>query len=187
MKGFFKGVGKGILGAVISPFSAVLKVGNSLAVGMKNTATYFSRAKLKTDRFRHPRHINVSEGLKPFDDDLAETQAIIANLLKKANSKVSNNNPKIIFTKDFEYNEKSYMENVSTIIITDYYLLVVYEGKVKILDVVLRNIKKTEVHRGEKNNDFVLLIYLKDGRNKFIPCKELPILCQIHGILQKLI
>ena len=186
VKGFFKGVGKGILGAVISPFSAVLKVGNSLAVGMKNTATYFSRAKLKTDRFRHPRHINQSEGLKHFDNDLAETQAIIAHLLKKANSKVLNTYPKIIYTKDFEYNEKSFMEKTSTVIITDYYLLVVYNGDVKIMDVVLKNIKKTEVHKG-KNKDFVFVIYLRDGKNKFIPCKDLPVLCQIHGILQKLI
>lgn len=154
---------------------------------MKNTATYFTRAKLKTDRFRHPRHINQSEGLKPFDNDLAETQAIIANLLKKAKSKVLNTYPKIIYTKDFEYNDKEYIEKPSTIIITDYYMLVVYNGEVKIMDVVLKNIKKTEVHRGNKNKDFVLLVYMKDGRNKFIPCKELPILCQIHGILQKLI
>src|SRR5690242_1070841 len=53
--GFFKGVGTGLLGAVISPFTAVLKVGNSLVVGLKNTATFFSRGKLRTERFRHPR------------------------------------------------------------------------------------------------------------------------------------
>ena len=77
VKGFFKGIGQGLLGFVISPFSAILKAGNQLALGMKNTATYFSTSKLKTDRFRHPRHINQSESLKYFDEGLDETQDII--------------------------------------------------------------------------------------------------------------
>ena len=146
VKGFFKGVGRGLIGAVISPFSAVLKVGNSLALGMKNTTTFFSRSKLKTDRFRHPRHINQSEALKPFDLELAETQAIIANLYKNNEGKIVTY-PKIIFTKDFIFQDKLFIEKPSTVIITDYYVLVVYNGVEKINEILLKNINKTEVHK----------------------------------------
>jgi len=190
VKGFFKGMGKGLIGAVISPFSAVLKVGNSLAVGMKNTATFFSKSKLKCDRFRHPRHINQSEALKPFDNDLAETQAIIRNLFKKKNSGnglgTAKTFPKIIYTKDFTFADAEYKEKTSTVIITDYYILVVYDASVKIMDVLLKNITKTEVHK-VKDNEFMILMFLKDGRKKFIPASDLGFLCQIHGVIQKLI
>jgi len=186
VKGFFKGVGKGLIGAVISPFSAVLKVGNSLAIGMKNTATYFSRSKLKTDRFRHPRHINQSEALRPYDNELAETQAIIANLLKKSYSGTVNTLPKIIFSKDFVFEDPEYKDKISTMIITDYYILVVCDAVTKIFDILLKNIIKTEVHR-VKENEYLLLIFLQDGRKKFIPCLDFAPLCQMHGIIQKLI
>jgi len=190
VKGFFKGMGKGLIGAVISPFSAVLKVGNSLAIGMKNTATFFSRSKLKTDRFRHPRHIIQSEALKPFDNDLAETQAIISNLFKIKSSGnglgSTSTFPKIIFTKDFTSVEKKYQEKTSTLIITDYYILVVYDATVKVFDVLLKSISKTEVHK-INDNEYTLILFLRDGRNKSIRCLDLGMLCQIHGVIQKLL
>jgi hypothetical protein len=190
VKGFFKGMGKGLIGAVISPFSAILKVGNSLAIGMKNTATFFSKSKLKTDRFRHPRHINQSEALKPYDNDLAETQALITNLFKSNGSKnglgTTNTFPKIIYTKDFIFNNDEYKEKTSTIIITDYYVLVLYNATVKIMYILLRNIAKTEVHK-IKENEFMIILFSKDGRKKFISSSDLGLLCQIHGVIQKLI
>lgn len=185
VKGFFKGIGTGLIGAVISPFSAVLKVGNSLAVGMKNTATFFSKSKIKTDRFRHPRNINQSEALKPFDNELAETQAIIANLIKKSEGKAVETFPKIIYTKDFTYADKSYSDKISTVIITDYYILVVFNGEEKIFDAVLKNISKTEVHKN--NNEYLLVLFIKDGRKKYIFSADLDLLCQIHGVMQKLV
>lgn len=151
---------------------------------MKNTATFFSRSKIKTDRFRHPRNINQSEALKPFDNDLAETQAIISNLIKKSEGKAVNTFPKIVFTKDFTYGKKGYMDNLSTVIITDYYLLVVYNGEEKIFDIDLKNIWKTEVHRN--NSDYVVIIFTKDDQKEYIFSSELGVICQIHGLLQKL-
>lgn len=190
VKGFFKGMGKGLVGAVISPFSAVLKVGNSLAIGMKNTATFFSKSKLRTDRFRHPRHINQSEALKPYDNDLAETQALINNLLKTKSTGnglgTTKTFPKIIYTKDFIFNDTEYKEKTSTVIITDYYVLILNDATVKIMDILLKNITKTEVHK-VKEKEYMIILFLKDGRKKFIPSIDLGLLCQIHGVIQKLI
>ncbi len=45
-KGFIKGVGAGLLGAIASPFTAVFRVGHSLASGVQNTAVLLGRGKL---------------------------------------------------------------------------------------------------------------------------------------------
>jgi vacuolar protein sorting-associated protein 13A/C len=44
--GFFKGVGKGLLGGVASPFTAVLRLGNVLAEGVSNEAVALGKGKL---------------------------------------------------------------------------------------------------------------------------------------------
>jgi vacuolar protein sorting-associated protein 13A/C len=41
--GFFKGVGKGLLGGIASPFIAVLKLGNVLAEGVSNQAVSLAK------------------------------------------------------------------------------------------------------------------------------------------------
>ncbi len=178
VKGFFKGVGTGLLGALISPFSAVLKVGNSLAVGLKNTATFFSRGKLKTERFRHPRHIVVNEALKPYDENYAEVQAIIRNLGDFADNK-------LIFFADFYYIDPDLGKETSTLIITDRRIMIIYDAKEKVYDLDIRVIRNTEVHIISKN--FVLVFYLIDGSKKFILTEDIALCCQIHGILQKII
>lgn len=178
VKGFFKGVGTGILGALISPFSAVLKVGNSLAVGLRNTATYFNRGKLKTERFRHPRHIIVNEPLKPYDENYAEVQAIIRTI-----GDLSDN--KLIFFADFKYLDEDYSKETSTLIITDKRILVIYNAKNKVYDVDIRVIRNTEVHI--VNSNFILVFFLIDGSRRFIMTENLALCCQVHGILQKLI
>ena len=55
--GFLKGVGKGVLGLVASPVTAVLKAGHSVTEGITNTAITIKSGKLpKYGRFRHPRY-----------------------------------------------------------------------------------------------------------------------------------
>jgi vacuolar protein sorting-associated protein 13A/C len=57
--GFFKGVGKGLLGGIASPFTAVLRFGNQVTAGVANTAITIKRGRLpQYGRFRHPRYIN---------------------------------------------------------------------------------------------------------------------------------
>ena len=68
-KGFFKGVGAGLLGAVSSPFTAVFRVGHSLASGVQSTATFIKQGKiLKQGRFRHPRYFSSKNILLVYDD-----------------------------------------------------------------------------------------------------------------------
>ena len=179
VEGFFKGVGTGLLGALISPFSAVLKVTNSLAVGLRNTATFFSRGKVKTDRFRHPRHIIPNEGLRPYDPDSAEVQAILRQLGDFANNK-------LIFFADFKYIEPG-LTDLSTLILTDKKLLIVYQGKENLFELKLSDIKNTEVHINPEGSNYLLLIYTSLGDRQLIVTDNLEMCCQLHGILQKLI
>ena len=39
VKGFFKGLGSGVLGAVVSPFTALFRVTNNVFVGLKKLLT----------------------------------------------------------------------------------------------------------------------------------------------------
>jgi hypothetical protein len=178
VKGFFKGVGTGLIGAIISPFSAVLKVGNSLAVGLKNTATYFSRGKLKTERFRHPRHIIVNEPLKPYDENFAEVQAIIRNLGDLTDNK-------LIFFADFKYVDPVYENELSTLIITDKKVRVVFDGKENIFQLDIKLIRNSEVHI--VRDLFIIIFFLIDGRKNYVVSQDIALCCQVHGILQKMV
>ena len=70
-------MGAGLLGAILSPFAAALRLGNSMIVGLKNTVTMFQKGKIKTERFRFPRHITKNQPLNPYDENFAEIQAMI--------------------------------------------------------------------------------------------------------------
>jgi hypothetical protein len=181
VKGFFKGVGTGILGAIISPFSAVLRVGNSLAVGLKNTATFFSKGKLKTNRFRHPRHIIINEPLRSYDEEYAEVQAII----RKIGGLPDN---KLIFFADFKNKDPDYDDDICTLIITDKHLLIIYAAKETILDIQIKALRRTEVHLTFNKNEYLLLFFYKENQNKkFIITEDLGLCCQVYGILQKIL
>lgn len=73
VKGFFKGVGSGLIGAVASPLTATLKVGHQVSTGIKNTAQTLGKGKIpQKGRFRHPRYINKRNILEPYDAGFAE-------------------------------------------------------------------------------------------------------------------
>ena len=68
-------MGAGILGAIASPFTAVFRMGHSLASGVKNTAVLLGRGKLPMHgRFRHPRYFNGRNVLLAYDDDKSEAR-----------------------------------------------------------------------------------------------------------------
>jgi hypothetical protein len=181
VKGFFKGVGTGILGAIISPFSAVLRVGNSLATGIKNTANIFNRGKLKTNRFRHPRHIFRNQPLRSYDENFAEVQAII----KKIGGLPDN---KVIFFQDFKYKEDDYDKEISTFIITDKTVLVVVNAKENAFSLDIKTIRNSEVHITHSSEDFLLLFHIKNSADKrYIMTDDIALCCQVHSILSKIL
>ncbi len=80
-KGFIKGVGAGVLGALASPFTAIFRIGHSLTAGVKGTAALMGRGRLhNAGRFRHPRYFNVRNVLLSYDDDFSEAKMILTSL-----------------------------------------------------------------------------------------------------------
>lgn len=79
--GFIKGVGSGILGAIASPFTAVFRVGHSVASGVGNTAVLLGRGKLPTHgRFRFPRYFNARNVLLVYSEDFSEAREILSTI-----------------------------------------------------------------------------------------------------------
>ncbi|KAG1757583.1 vacuolar protein sorting-associated protein 13 [Suillus lakei] len=61
--GFFKGVGKGLVGVVTKPAVGVFDLASNLSEGIRNTTTVFDKP--ERDRVRLPRHV-PSDGILPF-------------------------------------------------------------------------------------------------------------------------
>ena len=179
VKGFFKGLGSGLLGLIISPFAAVFKLVNSIAVGMKNTVKLLTKTQIKTERFRHPRVIIEGETIKAYDNDLAEAKELLYKILK-----IETNN--IIFNKDFICGEKEYSEKASTIILTDEYLVVIYNNEKIIFNINVRTIKKCALHY---LNDLYIIVFELDNMNhRGFNCKfeYSDVLCKLYDIISEM-
>ena len=174
--GFFKGLGTGLLGAFLSPITAILKIGNSLIVGLKNTVS-FNKGKLITFRYRHPRFLNITEPLKEYQADYAEVKAIIKN-------SGDNSNHKIIYFHDFIYSNSRYEDKTSTLIITDKSLFVVYDVKDQIFNIRIIDIENVELHN--LNGTLLMLFETKDKKRNYFMTDNLSFCSQTYSILEKL-
>lgn len=64
--GFFKGVGKGLAGAVTKPVVGVFDLASNVSEGIRNTTTVFDKP--DRDRTRFPRHTPPDGVLKPYSE-----------------------------------------------------------------------------------------------------------------------
>jgi vacuolar protein sorting-associated protein 13A/C len=64
--GFFKGVGKGLVGAVTKPAVGFFDLASNLSEGVRNTTTVFDRP--ERERIRWPRHVPPDRVLVPFSE-----------------------------------------------------------------------------------------------------------------------
>lgn len=130
--GFFKGFGRGMLGAAISPFSAVLRVGSSFASGISNAGEFLKSGRItQKGRTRFPRHFPSSRVLTPYDQGLAEAQEWL-----RVNGKFSYENL-VLFLK---------FQSRTIAMLTDCHFLVIFKGEVD-RAVPIMDITKCEVHK----------------------------------------
>ena len=172
VKGFFKGLGSGILGAVVSPFTAILRVTNNLFVGLKNTV-YLFNPKLKTKRFRYPRTIEKAIGLKSYDEDKAIIKAIL-DFLKDYQEE------EILYFKQFYYLEPMLENSWSYLILTNKCVLVVYEAKEEVFKVMVNYIDNIEIHREENGVNFDIVFNLKDDSKEYIRTKDVDLCIEFY-------
>ena len=163
--GFFQGVGAGLIGAAVSPFTAGLRITNNLFVGIKNTALMFN-PKLNTERFRYPRTIQKAIRLNSYDEDEALVRAILDYLEDYEEHE-------IIYFKQFTYINPGLQGSFSTLILTDKCVMIVYQAKELVFEIGLDLIKKVEVHQEPNRVNFDLIFYLKNNTRKFIRTNNL--------------
>ena len=158
--GFFQGVGAGLLGAAVSPFTAGLRITNNLFVGIKNTALMFN-PKLNTERFRYPRTIQKAIRLNSYD----EHEALVRAILDYLNGYEEH---EIIYFKQFKYIHPGLQGSFSTLILTDKCVMIVYQAKELVFKINLDLIKSVEVHQEPNRVNFDLIFYLKNNTRKFV-------------------
>ncbi|KAJ7071032.1 vacuolar protein sorting-associated protein 13 [Mycena amicta] len=76
--GFFKGVGKGLVGAVTKPVVGVFDLASNVSEGIRNTTTVFDGP--ARDRVRLPRHVSADGVLRPYDARAATGQYWLRDL-----------------------------------------------------------------------------------------------------------
>ena len=188
VKSLIFGIGSGLFGLIISPFAAALKLINSISTGAKNTITTISGKKLLiSSRFRHPRvMIGGDEPLTIYDPTLAEAKELLWRILKIETDS-------IFYAKYFVSGDKGYnnlvKENVykmCMIIITDKYLIVIYNSNKVIFKLEIKKIQKCSIHL--LDNKYILAFRLEDGHTKGfrLEYNYSVIACQIHDMFGKM-
>ena len=172
VKGFFKGLGSGFLGAVVSPFTALFRITNNIFVGLKNTVNLLN-PKLKTERFRYPRTIEKALGLKAYDEDKAIIRAIL-DYLKDYEGE------EIIYFKQFQYLERGFGDSKSFLILTDKCILVVYQAKEVVFKLMVDQIEDIEVHREANRTNFDIIFRLKNGDREYIQTEDVNICTEFY-------
>ena len=163
--GFIQGVGAGLIGAAVSPVTAGLRITNNLIVGIKNTALIFN-PKLKTQRFRYPRTIQKAIRLNSYNEDEATIRAILDYL-------GGYDEHEIIYFKQFKYINPGLQRSVSTLILTDKCIMVVYQAKELVFEIELNLIRRVEVHKEPNNINVDLIFYLDNNTRRYIRTNDL--------------
>ena len=159
MPGFCSGLCKGLIGLILCPFSAALKLVSSISAGIKNSCFGLSgRKRLKTERFRHPRIIlEGEEKIHPYNENKAEAKEILFNLNRE-------DTDNILYAEDFICGDQGFGRKFSTVILTDKAIYVVYNTKKIIFEEILRNIKTTFIHFID--NNYVIAFKLLNGKTR---------------------
>ena len=103
--GFFKGLGSGLLGAVLSPVNTVLTVGTEVTSGISNSEFISNKKSLR--RFRLPRTLYKYKPLTPYNEEEE------INLKQKIKEDEKNNRNILSLT-----NESLYLENSTEFIMS---------------------------------------------------------------------
>ena len=159
MSGFCSGLCKGLIGLILCPASAALKLVSSISAGIKNSCFGLSgRKRLKTERFRHPRIIvEGEEKVHTYNESKAEAKELLFILNKE-------DTDNILYAEDFICADQGFGRKFSTVILTDKAIYVVYNTKKIIFEEILKNIKSTFVHFID--NKYVIVFKLLGGKSR---------------------
>eukprot|EP00826_Nyctotherus_ovalis_P051868 TRINITY_DN650_c0_g1_i1.p1 TRINITY_DN650_c0_g1~~TRINITY_DN650_c0_g1_i1.p1 ORF type:complete len:240 (+),score=65.50 TRINITY_DN650_c0_g1_i1:333-1052(+) len=154
--GFFKGIGKGLLGAVTSPVTAVLKIGTSVFQGIEGTVVTLGKGGVSQQgRIRFPRYITPTNVLVAYDESLSEAKLLLYILFA---DKYATEN--ILLFEVLKGKDKN--KEPMIIITENRFLLMSHKKKLK-KEISHAEIKYAQLY-SEKNGRFVLQVVLRNGK-----------------------
>ena len=182
------GICSGLFGLIISPFSAVLKIINSISAGAKNTITTISGKKiLVSTRFRHPRvMIGGDEPIHCYETNLAEAKELLWRIEKIETDS-------IFFAKYFVSGDKGFnslikdnVHKMCMVIVTDRFIFVIYNSSKLIFKLEIKKIQNCSIHLID--NNYILAFRLDDGHTKGFRLEPnyFIIACQIYDMFGKM-
>ena len=183
-----KAIGKGLLGLIISPFAAIFKLVYSISAGTKNTINTIAGKKvLVTSRFRHPRvMLGGDEPIHRYDPTLAEAKELLFRLLDEETDSIFYAKYFICGDKGFGSEIKDGLFKMCMVIITDTFVLVVYNMTKIIFKLEIRKINSCALHFID--NKYILAFTLDDRHIKGFKLEEgyANVACQIHDMFSEM-
>eukprot|EP00831_Metopus_contortus_P050695 TRINITY_DN425_c0_g1_i1.p1 TRINITY_DN425_c0_g1~~TRINITY_DN425_c0_g1_i1.p1 ORF type:complete len:232 (-),score=36.76 TRINITY_DN425_c0_g1_i1:107-802(-) len=156
-KGFFKGLGKGLIGAITSPVTAALKVGTSVTQGLEGTVVKIGKGGVaQQGRIRFPRYFTPLSILVPYNEALSEGKLMLTNAEE---GKYSSEHLLLFDILPMKVGEKT----SPFIVITELHILLFKDPKTLSNKTLHSNIK-TATMFNEKGGRYVIQILLKNGK-----------------------
>ena len=175
---FIKDLGIGLVGFAVSPVNFVLKIGNSLAVGTKNTFNYFYNKNIKNQRFRFPRYIKENSPLTIYAPDLSAAKEFLFKLLKIED-------PIILYFSQFICENRGYDGKIAYFLLTsELVLLLSYKYEI-ILNMNLSDINEIELKYNGKNFEFIFKLNEKESKALLINKISNVFACELYYALEK--
>ena len=176
----FKDFGKGLFRFAVSPVNFVLRFGNSLSVGTKNTFNYFYNKNIKNQRFRFPRYIKQNSLLTIYEEDLSAAKEFLFKIYKIED-------PNIIYFSQFICENKRYIEKIAFLIMTSEIIILLSNKYEVILKMNVVDITKVELKYNGKYFEFVCR--LNEDKYKIILINKQNNLfaCELYFILEKIL
>ena len=164
--GFFKGIGSGLVGAVLAPVNTVLTVGNQVTSGISNSEFLSNKKRLR--RFRLPRTLYKYLPISPYDE-IKEIER------KEQRDKVKGTKTIIVSLS----NEKLYLENSTEIAmcpgLKDSKNMIFTNVMIKIVNndctKFIKKIYVCDVKEAKIKNDYIEVI-MKDETSEIFKFKD---------------
>ena len=177
---FFKDLSKGLFRFAVSPVNFILRIGNSISVGTKNTFNYFYIKTIKNQRFRFPRYIKPNTLLTIYDPDLSAAKEFLYKIHKIEE-------PNIIFVSQFYCENKRYYGKIAYFILTNEIVILLSNKYEVILNMNISDINEVELKYNGKYFEFVCRLNKDNYKIILINKINNAFACEIFCILENII
>ena len=179
--GLFKGIGKGILGAVLSPVNGVLSIGSNLTKGISNSNIL--NYKINFIRFREPRILSDNLPILEYEKMDVRNNDVYVNVGYGINLEISVQNLNLRLENSKKIIGKMFVNKGKFfVIISDVLIVFLKDFKVVFDKIYLSDIKECSVYNDNGKN--VILFKMFNGIEKNVEIVEKKIADDIVNIIK---